>query len=118
MTKFEMFSTIASLLSDNAEVVAFCEHEQELLTRKASRPSKPTKTQVENVGIKSAIVEMFERDKVALTPKEATEALNAILSTDYKVQKISALLTQLAKEGALVRVEEKRQSYYGLPVAE
>ena len=38
-TKREMFELIASALADNTEVVEFCNHEVELLNKKASYKS-------------------------------------------------------------------------------
>ena len=56
MTKKEMFAEIRKVVADNAEMVAFIDHEIELLNRKSGSPRKPTKTQVENDGFKADIL--------------------------------------------------------------
>jgi uncharacterized protein YidB (DUF937 family) len=53
------------------------------------KSSKPTKTQVENEGIKAEILEF-----IATEPHTATEIANAL---GYTVQKVSALLRQLGE---------------------
>ena len=56
MTKKEMFSKIATVCSADAEIVEFCNHEIALLVKKNSyKSTKPTKTQIENEGLKDAI---------------------------------------------------------------
>ena len=47
-TKKEMFVEIRNVVADNAEMVAFIDHEIELLSRKSGSPRKPTQTQIEN----------------------------------------------------------------------
>ena len=46
VTKRMRFEQIKSLVGDNEELVAFIDHEIELLDKKNSRTGKPTKTQV------------------------------------------------------------------------
>ena len=48
MTKREMFAEIRNAVIDNAEMVAFIDHEIELLNRKSTSPKKPTKTHQKN----------------------------------------------------------------------
>ena len=61
MTKKEMFAEICKGVADNAEMVAFIDHEIELLDRKSGSPRKPTKTQVENDGFKADILRLWLR---------------------------------------------------------
>ena len=56
MTKKEMFAEIRNIVADNEEMVAFIDHEIELLERKSNSPKKPTKIQIENDGFKAEIV--------------------------------------------------------------
>ena len=63
MTKREMLNKIATLCSNDAEIVAFCGHEIELLDRKKGYKSdKPTKRQVENSEIADKIVAFIEEN--------------------------------------------------------
>lgn len=78
------------------------------LDKKNSAERKPTAKQTENVGIKAAIVAGME------TGEQYTAADIAKAHEGLTVQRVSALLTQLVNEGAIVKTVDKRKSYYGL----
>ena len=100
MTKREMYENIKSLLADNEEVVAFCDHEIELADkRKERKANTPSKKSVENEGIKENILAILEGID---TPVTATE-INDELACGYAVQKVSALLSQLVKAELVVK---------------
>ena len=73
MTKREMFAEIRNIVADNAEMVAFIDHEIELLERKSNGVRKPTKTQVENEQFKDAILATLAWADRAMTIKELQE---------------------------------------------
>ena len=117
VTKRERFSQLmeivkASKVENSAELVAFIEHEVELLTKKNSRSGKPTKTQVENETIKAQIISVLERIGKPMT---VTQLLAENEFTGLSNQKVSALLTQLRKSGEVVRTIEKKVAFYSLP---
>lgn len=109
MTKKEMFTTIASRLADDAEIVAFCEHEIELLSRKRGS-SKPTKVQIANEAIKTEILEVLADAENPMTVKEITSALEG----EYTSQKISALLRQLKEAEKVVKTYERKVAYFAV----
>lgn len=116
VTKRERFSQLmeivkASKVENSAELVAFIEHEVELLTKKNSRSGKPTKTQVENETIKAQIISVLER---VGKPMTVTQLLAESEFTGLSNQKISALLTQLRKSDEVVRTIEKKVAFYSL----
>ena len=116
VTKRERFAQLmeivkASDVENSAELVAFIEHEVELLTKKNSRSGKPTKTQVENEAIKTQIVSILER---VGKPMTVTQLLAESELADLSNQKISALLTQLRKSDKVVRTTEKKVAFYSL----
>ena len=116
VTKRERFAQLmeivkASDVENSAELVAFIEHEVELLTKKNSRSGKPTKTQVENESIKAQIVSVLES---AGKPMTVTQLLAKSELADLSNQKVSALLTQLRKTGRVVRTVEKKVAFYSL----
>ena len=111
VTKRMRFEQIKSLVSDNEELVAFIDHEIELLNKKNSRTGKPTKTQVENEAIKAQIVSILER---VGKPMTVTQLLAESELADLSNQKVSALLTQLRKTGEVVRTIEKKVAFYSL----
>ena len=90
MTKKEMFTTIKTLLADNADVVEFCDKQIEVLSRKRTS-SKPTKTQIANESVKAEIAEVLSAAEAPLTVGEIVKALD----NAYTSQKVSALLRQM-----------------------
>ena len=111
VTKRMRFEQIKSLISDNEELVAFIDHEIELLDKKNSRSGKPTKTQVENEAIKTQIVSILERVRKPMT---VTQLLSESELAGLSNQKISALLTQLRESGKVMRTVEKKVAYYSM----
>jgi predicted Rossmann fold nucleotide-binding protein DprA/Smf involved in DNA uptake len=104
MTKKEMFSKIATVCSADAEIVEFCNHEIALLVKKNSyKSTKPTKTQIENEGLKDAILNALDK------PMTATEIGSAV---GISVNKASALLKQLHEDNSIVREVVKRKAYF------
>ena len=110
ITKKEMFTMIKAQVKDNAEMVAFIDHEIELLDKKASN-KKATKTQEANVGIKSTILAVLEGGKsMTVTEMQGASAELGELSN----QKVSALVRQLVDTGDVVRIIDKKVSRFSL----
>ena len=79
------------------------------IDKKNSAERKPTATQTENVGLKSAIVEGMESGK-AYTISELMKAIPEL--ADLTNQRVSALVRQLKDEGKVSREEIKRKAYF------
>ena len=110
ITKKEMFTMIKAQVKDNAEMVAFIDHEIELLEKKASN-KKATKTQEANVGIKSTILAVLEGAK----PMTVTEMQGASAELgELSNQKVSALVRQLVESGKVVKTIDKKVSRFSL----
>lgn len=110
ITKKEMFTMIKAQVKDNAEMVAFIDHEIELLDKKASN-KKATKTQEANVGIKSTILAVLEGGKsMTVTEMQGASAELGELSN----QKVSALVRQLVEVGEVVKTIDKKVSRFSL----
>ena len=110
ITKKEMFMMIKAQVKDNAEMVAFIDHEIELLEKKASN-KKATKTQEANVGIKSTILAVLEGAK----PMTVTEMQGASAELgELSNQKVSALVRQLVEAGKVVKTIDKKVSRFSL----
>ena len=112
MTKKEMFVEIRNMVADNEEMVAFINHEIELLDRKSASPKKPTKTQIENDGFKAEIVAyLIEVD----TPKTIREMQAEIPSlSGLTNQRITHMLTDLVKAETLKKEYVKKTPYYSV----
>lgn len=110
MTKKEMFNLIATVNADNTEIVDFCKNEIALLEKRASYKSdKPTKTQIENEGIKTKIVEILVNAEEPMQAKAIGEILK------ISPQKVSALLKQMKDAGTVVKtVGKKNTSLFSL----
>ena len=93
------------------EVIAFIDHELELLDRKNSSEKKPTAQQTANEGIKADIVEAMEPNRL-YTITEIQKCVPAC--ADLSNQRVSALVRQLKDEGKVVRTEDKRKAYFSL----
>jgi len=111
MTKREMFTEIAYLLADREDIVEFCKHEIELLTRKRTTgSSKPTKQQVANEAIKAEILDILPtEEEEGMT---ATEVMVALNKDGISIQRVSALLRQLVMSGQVNKVIKKKVSRF------
>jgi len=112
MTKKEMYAEIRNVVADNAEMVAFIDHEIELLDRKSGSPRKPTKTQVENDSFKADILTALAEVDAPVTIKQLCEMCDAI--ADLSNQRITHMLTDLRKDGKVVRTYVKKVAYFAL----
>ena len=110
-TKREMFNIIKTAMADNAEVVAFVDHELELLARKNSAERKPTVNQLDNKKIKKVVLE-----KIGTHSYTITEIIKNVLANtewaDLTCSRMTAIATQMAEDGDLIRDVVKRKAYY------
>ena len=114
VTKKEMYERILAHTNDDLEK-QFIEGEIALLEKKNSAEKKPTKTQVENTGIKGAILDYM----VEGTRYTVTEIIKGCGEcNDLSNQRVSALLRQMVSDGSINRVEDKRKTYFEIAVVE
>ena len=92
-------------------MVAFIDHELELLDKKSSSKA-PTKTQQENenimVTIKNELAQIGRPVTITELQSESEE-----LAT-YSNQKLSALLKKLVDTNQVVKVVDKKKSYFSI----
>ena len=112
MTKKEMFAEIRNIVADNEEMVAFIDHEIELLERKSNSPKKPTKTQIENDGFKAEIVAYLTEVDAPKTIKELQAEIPSIGGLTN--QRITHMLTDLVKAETLTKEYVKKTPYYSI----
>ena len=111
-TKKEMFRKLIELAQENerTDLVEFCEHEIELLNKKASA-SGQTKTQAENEKIKIVIAEELTRIERAVTISELIKESESL--GQYSNQKLSALLKQMVENDKTVtKIIDKKKSLF------
>ena len=104
-----------------AYVIENCEVPQEVaeklekmkasFEKKSSGERKPTKTQTENEGLKSAILNHMETD-VLYSIGQLAKEVPELVAVNASGQKVSALIKQLKDAGLVVRVEEKRKAFF------
>lgn len=112
MTKREMFSAIREVVIDNADMVAFIDHEVELLDNKARSPRKPTATQVANMGLKSDILVFLSEADEQKSIKDITAGVESL--NGATPQKVSRLLADLEKSGEVVKAYVKKVPYFSI----
>ena len=111
-TKKEMFRKLIELAQENerTDLIEFCEHEIELLNKKASA-SGQTKTQAENEKIKVVIIEELTRIARAVTISELIKESESL--GQYSNQKLSALLKQMVENDKTVtKIIDKKKSLF------
>lgn len=108
-TKREMFDRIFAILTDlgNTEEAEFVAKQINLLDRKRNAPKAMTETQRANVVLKQRL---FGRINDADEPMRAGDLAKA---EDITNQKATALLTQLVKEGFIVRIVDGKVTTFG-----
>lgn len=112
MTKREMFADIRNAVAGNEEMVAFIDHEIELLDRKKSGSRKPTKVQLENAQFKADILETMVAHDAPMTIKELFKECEPIAELSH--QRVTHLLAALVNEGKVDRSIIKRVRYYAI----
>ena len=112
MTKAQKFAMLKEIpaVAENPILVEFIEHELDLLAKKNSAEKKPTKIQEENKGIKEIILDNLTEEGITITDLQKKVPELGELSN----QKISALMRQLVNDLVVVKIEDKRKSYFSL----
>ena len=113
ITKAQNFATIREILVDanRPELVAFIDHELELIAKKAEKRSNtPTKAQKIGAEVKAEILATLSANGERMTISEIVAANPAL--TGMTSQRISAQLTKLIAEGAVVKEIDKRVNFY------
>ena len=111
MTKAQMFKQILDTYPLTADEVKFIDHELELLNKKNSAEKKPTAQQTANEGIKTAIIEGMEPNRLYTIGELIKEIPEC---AEFSTSKVSALVRQLKEAGLVKRTEDKRKAYFSL----
>lgn len=113
VTKKDFYGMIIEMATENGrkDIVEFAQHEIDLLNNKAGK-STLTATQKENEKIKTIILTELERIGKAVTISDLQTQSSAL--KDFSNQKISALLKQLVDAKQVVKVTDKKKSYFSV----
>lgn len=114
-TKRDNFNALLAIpaVAADAELVAFINHEVELLDKKNAAERKPTPKQTENAGFKADILDWMEPNTKYLSA-DVVKGVPSIVAAGISGNRVTAMLTQLVNDGSLVRTEDKRKNYYSL----
>ena len=118
ITKREMFEQIKAVVLtaevENVEqLVAFIEHEVELLNKKSASKSKAEIEKANaNVELTQIVREVLANSSVAMTVSEVMKA-NEVLA-ELSNQKVSYLMRTLVENKEVVKTVEKGKSYFQL----
>lgn len=115
ITKKDNFNTLLTLaeVKSNARLVAFIEHEIELLDRKASADRKETPRQVQNKELASAVYDFLVDTGKRYTVGELMKNCPALAEVEeMSTSWATSILAILKKDGRADNVMEKRHSYY------
>ena len=81
--------------------------------KKNTAERKPTAKQLENEGFKADILAWMDADTV-YAAGDVLKGVPSIVASGMSINRVSALLTQLADAGSLVKSVDKRKNYYTL----
>ena len=113
LTKKDLFGQARELAVANGreDLVAFIDHEIELLNKKAST-SKESQTQKENLVIMDKLYNELANIGRAVTISEFQA--NSEYASTLSNQKISALFKKTKEAGKIVKTTEKKKSYFSI----
>ena len=119
LTKKDYFEMIKGVCADRADIVDFCNHEIELLSRKNSK-SGATKTQKENEIVANMLVEELAKIGKLITITDLMNTSDIVKNytlengNNLTNQKISAIFKQLVESQKIVKVVDKKKSYFSI----
>lgn len=107
-TKRDLFLEVREVVAGNEELVAFVDHELELLNKKTS--TKSTKVNEEQVALMEKIVNALNEIGRSVTISELQKE-NAEMA-EYSNQKLSAMLKKLVDNKQVTKIVDKKKSYF------
>ena len=119
LTKKDYFEMIKGVCADRTDIVDFCNHEIELLSRKNSK-SGATKTQKENEIVANMLIEELAKIGKPITITDLMNTSENVKNYTLKNgnnltnQKISAIFKQLVESNKIVKVVDKKKSYFSI----
>jgi hypothetical protein len=121
VTKRENYATLTAIVEasdvpNKADILAFIEHEVELLNKKSSS-GKATKTQELNVELSGIVLNVLAGASAPMSVAEVMSAVDTTFTEKGVVasnQKVTSLLTKLLNDGKVVRTTEKKKAYFSV----
>ena len=98
---------------NDTEMVDFFEKRLEQNAKKSTAERKPTAKQIENSLFKDDIVAFMEKG-VVYASADIVKNVPSIVAAGVTSARVTAMLTQLFKDGRINRTEERGKHYYSL----
>lgn len=118
ITKREYFAQVIAVLkaqTGTEELVAFCEREVELLTKKAEN-KKAKGTSAENVALAETVYGVLVETGKGMTVSEVQKSREELAG--LSTPKITALMRILMDAGRVVRTQDKKRTEFSAVVEE
>jgi len=115
-TQRENYAEIRQILVDGGypdHLIEFIDGRVAQLDKKNSAERKPTPKQTENAGFKADILAWMEHGE-SYVSADIVKGVPSIVAAGLSAQRVSAMLTQLVNDGAIVKTVDKRKSVYTL----
>ncbi len=119
LTKKDYFEMIKGVCADRVDIVEFCNHEIELLTRKNSKGGA-TKTQKENEIVAKMLIEELAKINKPVTITDLMNSSEVVKNytlengNNLTNQKISAIFKQLVESKKINKLIDKKKSYFSI----
>ena len=119
MTKKEILNLIVTVLGESRDftseeteaIIAYATNEINLLDKKAEKAkTQKSKTQKENEVIKTQLLEYLNSLVDGVTITDIIKGCDTF--SEFSTQKLSALLKQLVDSGEVIKVVDKKKSYF------
>lgn len=111
-SQFEAVKAVL-LETGHADLADFIDGRIAQTVKKNTTPRKPTAKQVENDGFKSDILAWMDADTL-YSAGDVLKGVPSIVASGMSINRVSALLTQLADNGSVNKTVDKRKNYYSL----
>jgi hypothetical protein len=116
VTVRSQFETIRQILVDGGyddSLIEFIDSRIAQTIKKNTAERKPTPKQIENEGFKSDILAYMTEDTL-YSAGDILKGVPSIIASGMSINRVSALMTQLADSGAVVKNVDKRKNFYSL----
>ena len=114
-TQRDRYAEIREILASAGrdDLVEFVDGRVAQLDKKNSAERKPTAKQVENAGFKQEILSYMKQGALYASA-DIAKSVPALVEAGVSANRVTAMLTQLVNDGAIVRTTDKRKSFYSL----
>ena len=115
VTVRSQFEAVKAVLLANGEteLAEFIDGRIAQTIKKNTTERKPTAKQVENEGFKADILAWMD-EATLYAAGDILKGVPSVVASGMSINRVSALMTQLAEAGAVVKTVDKRKNFYTL----